>query len=307
MDPIEKKPLYHYHPGSLIFSLGFTGCNFRCPFCQNWHISQTAAAPGKRFTPEQLISLVREEGASQIAYTYSEPLVHGEFLLDCMAAAREAGFANVLVSNGCIREEGAEQILALTDAANIDLKCFSEDTYKQILGGNLPAVLNFIKTAFKMGVHLEVTTLIIPEFNDSEKETAECAGFLAGLSRDIPWHLSAYFPAYQWTAPPTEASGLWKIALQAERVLSFVYIGNISPPGGDRRFTDTRCPQCGAVLVSRRGYHIDSRGLGIKKRTLPGQEKTEDFYACGQCGAEAPFFSGGLKKPSPPPSSRRCP
>jgi pyruvate formate lyase activating enzyme len=293
-DPIEKKPLYHYRPGSLILSLGFAGCNLRCPFCQNWHISQNTDVPGRRLGPEEIAALAREEGASQIAYTYSEPLVHAEYLLDCMKAAREGGLANVLVSNGCIREEGAEAVLALTDAVNIDLKCFSGDTYSRILGGNLPAVLNFIKTAFAMGVHTEVTTLIIPALNDGEKETAECMDFLAGLSPAIPWHLSAYHPDYRWKAPPTEASRLLEIARRAGKVLSFVYTGNISPAERDRRFTDTLCPRCGAALVKRNGYRIDTGGLVLTKRISPGtfprQEESAGDYRCGHCGAPAPFI-----------------
>jgi pyruvate formate lyase activating enzyme len=288
MDPIEKKPLYHYRPGSLIFSLGFAGCNLRCPFCQNWHISQTVDVPGRRFTPEEILTLAREAGASQIAYTYSEPLVHIEFLLDCMEAVHEGGMANVLVSNGCIRAAGAEAVLALTDAANIDLKCFSGDTYTRLLGGNLPAVLDFIKTAFTMGVHTEVTTLIVPGLNDSEEEIAGCGDFLAGLSRDIPWHLSAYHPDYRWKAPATEASRLRESARRAKEVLSFVYTGNI--PAEGREFTDTLCPACGAALIRRRGYRIDTRGLVLKKPPAPSGKAAPGACSCGHCGAAVSFI-----------------
>jgi pyruvate formate lyase activating enzyme len=304
MDPIEKKPLYHYHPGSFILSLGFAGCNLRCPFCQNWHISQKVDIPGERMSPEEILTLAREQGSAQIAYTYSEPLVHAEFLLDCMAAAREGGLANVLVSNGCIREEGAEAVLALTDAANIDLKCFSETTYRRLLGGDLPAVLNFIKTAFTMGVHTEVTTLVIPDLNDGEEETAKCIDFLAGVSPDIPWHLSAYHPDYRWRAPPTEASRLWEIARRAGKFLPYVYTGNIPPGGGgnteDRRFTDTFCPRCGTVLVRRDGRRIDTRGLVLKKPSPAPEGETvpEDCY-CGNCGERAAFVLTGAASTRP--------
>jgi pyruvate formate lyase activating enzyme len=206
-----------------------------------------------------------------------------------MTAAHEGGISNVLVSNGCVREEGAAAILPLTDAANIDLKCFSEDTYTRLLGGNLGTVLDFIKTACAMGVHTEVTTLIIPALNDGEEEIAGCRDFLAGLSPAIPWHLSAYHPDYRWNAPPTEASRLKKIALRAEESLSFVYTGNIPLPPEDRRFADTLCPSCGAALVRRRGYQVDTRGLGLKKN-LPGEEAPAAYY-CGHCGAPAPFIS----------------
>jgi pyruvate formate lyase activating enzyme len=261
--------------------------------------------PGRRLDPEEITALAREEGVRQIAYTYSEPLVHIEYLLDCMEAAHEEGLANVLVSNGCIREEGAEAVLALTDAVNIDLKGFSEDTYTRLLGGNLPTVLDFIKTAFIMGVLTEVSTLFIPALNDSEVETAACTDFLAGLSPAIPWHLSAYHPAYRWKAPPTEASRLLEIARRARKVLSFVYTGNISPR--EEGFTDTLCPQCGAVLVKRKGYQVDTGGLVLKNLVpkkgassggAPQKEEPSEEYRCGRCGSPAPFvfrsrISGG--------------
>jgi pyruvate formate lyase activating enzyme len=303
MDPVEKKPLYHYHPGTPVLSLGFAGCNLRCPFCQNWRISQSADIPGEWFGPEEIAALARKEGALQIAYTYSEPLVHAEFLLDCMAAAREEGLANILVSNGCIREDGAEAVLALTDAANIDLKCFSETTYRRLLGGDLPAVLNFIKTAFAMGVHTEVTTLIIPDLNDGGEETAKCTDFLAGVSTEIPWHLSAYHPDYRWKAPSTEASRLWEIARRAGEVLSYVYTGNIPPGREGRRFTDTFCPRCGAVLVRRDGYRIDTGGLVLRKpppSSASGGEAVPECR-CGNCGERAAFVlaapGGRLQQP----------
>jgi pyruvate formate lyase activating enzyme len=296
-DPIEKKPLYHYRPGSLILSLGFAGCNLRCPFCQNWHISQQTGVPGRRLSPQDVVALAGEEdggGGSkpslkqsfkQIAYTYSEPLVHPEFLLDCMAAAREAGIANVLVSNGCIDSEAAGDILALTDAANIDLKCFSEDTYKRILGGDLGTVLDFIRETRRRGVHLEITTLIVPGLNDGPEETGACAEFIAGLSRTIPWHLSAYHPDYRWDAPPTEPAALFQTARRARQGLSYVYTGNVSGESagesGTVRFDDTPCPHCGRLLVRRRGYRIDTGGLRL--------QTGEPAYHCAHCGGPAPI------------------
>jgi pyruvate formate lyase activating enzyme len=287
-DPIEKKPLYHYRPGSSILSLGFAGCNLRCPFCQNWQISQRTDTPGRRYSPREIIAALKSgenpgsPGSMQIAYTYSEPLVHPEFLLDCMAAAREAGIANVLVSNGCIRTEAARDILPLTDAANIDLKCFSEDTYRRILEGDLSTVLDFIREARKQGVHLEITTLIVPGLNDGPDETGRCAEFIAGLSRTIPWHLSAYHPDYRWEAPPTEASSLFQTALRAREELSYVYTGNVS---GNPRFNDTPCPHCGQALVRRRGYRIDTEGLCLKT----GEQGTA--YHCAHCGKPVPVIA----------------
>jgi len=277
LDPIEKKPLYHFRPGSEILSIGFTGCNLRCPFCQNWHISQNTDAPGGIYSPPELIATVKN--TNQIAYTYSEPLVHIEFLLDCMKEARKAGIANVLVTNGCINSGPASEILDLADAVNIDLKCFSEDTYAKILGGDLAAVLGFIRTAIEKGVHLELTTLIVPGLNDSEKELNACMDFIAELENSgqkktvIPWHLSAYHPDWKYLAPPTTPEFLAETAARARKRLTYVYTGNTT-----REKNDTLCPQCGKTLISRRGYRVDTSGLMAKGNA----------YICASCGMEAP-------------------
>jgi pyruvate formate lyase activating enzyme len=233
-----------------------------------------AEIPGRRLSPEQAVAIARERGFTQIAYTYSEPLIHIEWLLDCMARCRREGIANVLVSNGCINGESAAEILALTDAANIDLKCFSQDTYQKVLGGKLDTVLRFIEAAHAAAVHLEATTLIVPGLNDSDAETRRCAEFIAGVSRDIPWHLSAYHPDYRYAAPPTGAASLDAIARMGREYLRYVYTGNM--PGA---INDTPCPHCGATLVSRRGYRVDTRGL------MAGAT----VYQCAACGEEAPI------------------
>ncbi|MDR2021618.1 MAG: AmmeMemoRadiSam system radical SAM enzyme [Treponema sp.] len=277
-DPVEKKPLYHWRPGSSVFSAGFAGCNLRCPFCQNWSISQTTEVSGRRFSPGELIAAVRSRGGVQIAYTYSEPLVHIEYLLDCMALARGAGIANILVSSGCINAGPAAEILALTDAANIDLKCFSEESYTRILGGNLKTALHFISAAYTMGVHLELTTLIVPGLNDGPAELRAAAGFIAGLSPAIPWHLSAYHPDWRWNAPPTDPAKLAAAAREARRSLSYVYAGNVP---GERN--DTPCPRCKRPLVERRGYRINTSGL------VSGPSG----YCCARCGEPVSFVRGG--------------
>lgn len=274
LDPIEKKPLYHYRPGSSIYSLGFVGCNLHCPFCQNWRISQHVDAPARYLSPGEVIRGAQSAGSSQIAYTYSEPLVHTEFLLDCMSLARKAGIANVLISNGCVGPDPGEAVLRLTDAANVDLKCCSEETYTQVLGGDLSAVIGFINRACEMGVHLEVTTLVIPGLNDGDEEIRRCIDLLRGISPHIPWHLSAYHPDYRWNAPPTDPARLASIADRAREVLSYVYTGNI--PG---EINDTSCVHCGRRLVRRRGYRIDTRGLELKGTA----------YYCAHCGNAAPF------------------
>nr|BBE38040.1 pyruvate-formate lyase activating enzyme [uncultured Treponema sp.] len=291
-DPIEKKPLYHFRPGSSILSLGFALCNLRCPFCQNWAISQPDLAVkrfDRRLSPAQAVALARERGFSQIAYTYSEPLIHIEWLLDCMALCRRAGIATALVTNGCVNKAPAAEILALTDAANVDLKCFSAETYEKVLGGNLDAVLRFIEAAHRAGTHLEITTLVVPGLNDSEAETRRCAEFIAGLSPGIPWHLSAYHPDYRYEAPATAPAALAAVARMAREQLRYVYTGNIP---GERN--DTPCPCCGAMLVSRRGYRVDTRGLSAQET---GQGMV---YRCARRGAAATIRAA-------PPSDAKTP
>ncbi|MDR0457260.1 MAG: AmmeMemoRadiSam system radical SAM enzyme [Treponema sp.] len=285
LDPIEKKPLFHFRPGSMILSAGFAGCNLRCPFCQNWHISQSADAPGRQMLPGDLISAALRENSTAIAYTYSEPLVHAEFLLDCMTLAHRHGIANVLVSNGCANAEAAGEILSLTDAANIDLKCFSADTYAKVLGGvasersAFETVLAFIRLACSTGVHVEVTTLVVPGLNDTIEELDLCADFIASLASqgaaDVPWHLSAYHPDYRWNAPPTDPALLRRTRERAGNKLTFIYAGNT----GDEN--DTVCPHCGAILIRRRGYQTYISGLAA---VVEG----ERFFRCAQCDAETP-------------------
>ena len=293
VDPIEKKPLFHFRPGSTILSAGFAGCNLRCPFCQNWHISRSTSAPGRQMQPGDIVSAALHENSLAIAYTYSEPLVHAEFLLDCMALARHHGIANVLVTNGCANREAAREILSLTDAANIDLKCFSEYTYTEVLGGGafkegedaLSTVIEFISLACSMDVHVEVTTLVVPGLNDSAEELDACANFVASVALQggrgsIPWHLSAYHPDYRWNAPPTDPALLLRTATRirarTREKLHFVYTGNIS---GEEN--NTICPHCGAILVRRRGYKTDISGLAAP-------QDGESFYRCARCGEKTP-------------------
>lgn len=268
VDPIEKKPLYHFKPGSQILSIGFAGCNLRCPFCQNWHISQNTDIPGKWLNPSEIISAALKQNSMSIAYTYSEPLVHAEYLLDCMALAHRHGISNVLVTNGCINAAAAVEILKLTDAANIDLKSFSAETYKSLLSGDLQTVLDFIKLSHDMGIHLEITTLVVPGLNDTDDELIVTAQFIASLSRAIPWHLSAYHPDYRWNAPPTDPDFLLRTAEKAQKNLNHVYTGNIA---GNN---NTACSYCSTVLVRRHGYRVDVSGLTAR----------EGLYACAKCG-----------------------
>jgi len=232
-DPIEKKPLYHFKPGTQILSLGFAGCNLRCPFCQNWHISQNTDISGKWMQPGEIISAALKYDSPSVAYTYSEPLVHFEYVLDCMVLARKHNIANVLVTNGCINKNTAEEILKLTDAANVDLKCFSSECYRKTLacgikGSNLlQSVCDFIKLCFDMKVHLEVTTLVVPDLNDTKEELDKIADFIVSVNKDIPLHLTAYHPDYRWNAPPTDPAFLRNAAKEAGKKLTYVHTGNI--------------------------------------------------------------------------------
>jgi len=295
LDPIEKKPLYHFRPGTEILSIGFAGCNLRCPFCQNWHISQNTDVSGRFMTSSELAAAVKDSrgpGAlhsiaamHSIAYTYSEPLVHAEFLLDCMKEAKKEGIANVLVTNGCVNREAAKEILAQTDAANIDLKCFSEESYKNILGGDLNTVLDFIRMAVEMDVHVELTTLVVPDLNDSRAELDACCSFIAEIEsagKAAPWHLSAYHPSYKWKTPATDPCFLLEAVGRAREKLKFVYAGNIAVQEGRKNYCDTSCPYCGETLISRRGYKTDCSGLSLR------EECGKLAYYCRRCSRRVP-------------------
>ncbi|HET7839532.1 MAG TPA: AmmeMemoRadiSam system radical SAM enzyme [Rectinemataceae bacterium] len=288
MDPVEKKPLYHFLPGTQVFSLGFVGCNLHCPFCQNWDISQSTESVAKRMEAEDVIKAARRSGSPSIAYTYSEPSVHYEFVLDCMRLARESGIRNILVTNGCLQAGPAAELLAMTDAANVDLKCWSAERYRKELGGDLDAVLGFIREA-SARCHLEVTTLVVPDLSDGSEDVAAIAAFLADLDPDIPLHLSAYHPAWRHRAPATDPDALLELALVARRFLRYVYVGNLS--GIE---SDTRCAGCGALLVRRRGYAVSVPGLGPAAievaRGGPGR-------AARAAGAAAPSSSDPPKAP----------
>jgi len=268
VDPIEKKPLYHFKPGTKILSLGFVGCNFRCPFCQNWHISQSTDTAGKWMNCGEIISAALRQNTPSISYTYSEPLIHIEYLLDCMMLARRHGIANVLVTNGCVNYNAAVKFFKYADAVNVDLKSFSAETYKKCLGGDLQTVLAFIELANKMNVHIEITTLVVPDLNDSNKELSAIADYIASVNKDIPWHLSAYHPDYRWNAPPTDPQILIHTANEARKKLPFVYPGNVAVDN------DTLCTICGAVLIKRHGYKIDTSGLSPDNRC----------FTCASCG-----------------------
>lgn len=237
LDPIEKKPLYHFHPGSHILSLGSFGCNLRCPFCQNYTISQAGSdgfagqrLPLDRVTPKEIVAaaqrLEETSGNIGVAFTYNEPLVGYEFVYDTARLLKEVGLATVLVTNGQIEKDSWLHLLPYIDAVNIDLKGFTQSFYDWI-GGDLKTTKAAIEMAAEDGIHVEVTTLVIPGKNDSAAEMAAEAEWLAGISAELPLHLSRYFPRYQSKIPMTPAETLQNLRHVAEARLRFVHLGNI--------------------------------------------------------------------------------
>jgi len=261
LDPIEKKPLYHFFPGTKILSVGSYGCNLRCDFCQNYHISQNVSyGEARRLDPGELVTQAAElDGNLGIAYTYNEPVIWYEYVSECARLAAGKGLKNVLVSNGYIRVEPLKQLTKLIDAFNIDLKSFSNDFYRRFTGATLEPVLEAIKVIAGSGRHLEVTTLILPGLNDSPDEMRREAEWIAvNAGKGVPLHLSRYFPMYRRSDPATPSETILKLREIAEEYLDYVYTGNM--PGTDGG-SNTRCPSCGGVVIRRSGYSIRVTGL----------------------------------------------
>ena len=254
IDPIEKKPLYHFYPGSQILSIGTFGCNFSCPYCQNWHISQEKPFL-QEIIPEETVELARNHGTIGIAYTYSEPSVWFEYVRDTAELARKEGLQNVIVSNGYISKEALEELLPYLDGANIDLKSFSEDFYRKLCRGRLQPVLENIELLARSEVHLEIPTLIITGHNDDLAELEELFSWIAGLKREIPLHLTRYFPAYKLDKEPTPARKMLEAYHLARDYLDYVYLGNLHLDGA----SNTYCPRCGYPVVKRGYYKIINR------------------------------------------------
>ena len=269
-DPIEKKPLYHYHPGREIFSVGFYGCSLLCPFCQNFTISRRLPADPDITAPEELVKLAGASGSFGIAYTYSEPLIHYEYITETARIARKAGLKNVLVTNGYLNEQPARELLPLFDAANIDLKSFNPDFYREELHGNMEPVKEFIILAAEK-IHVEVTTLVIPGKNDSVGEIEAIAAFIASIDPLIPLHLSCYYPMYKYSISPTPPETVMKLAERARLHLSYVYPGNIH----SGKPVTTSCLSCGNTLITRLGYYVSKPGI--------------HDGACSKCGSPVPF------------------
>jgi pyruvate formate lyase activating enzyme len=270
MDPIEKKPLYHFYPGSMIMSTGPNSCNLGCRHCQNWTISQQETNTDY-LDPQQLAERAGDRGSIGVAFTYTEPLMWFEYILDTAPLLKKAGKKVVLVTNGYLNPDPLTELLPHIDAMNIDLKGIRERFYRRICKGKLAPVLDNIKRVWQSGVHLEVTNLIIPEENDSDEDITDLIDFVASISEMIPIHFSAYRPDYKLDNIPTPPETLLRARELAKKKLQYVYIGNVRLPQGN----DTVCPKCGALLVKRDGF-------GVVVDELRGSR-------CGSCQYETGF------------------
>ncbi len=276
LDPVEKKPLYHFHPGMNILSIGSYGCNMRCDFCQNYNISQNVPPfSSKRIEPEEIlrqsIDAYKNIG---VAFTYNEPIIWYEYVKDVAVKIKEAGQKTVMVTNGFVTPRALDEYLKFIDAFNVDLKAFNEKFYKELSGAKLGPVINSIEKIAKAGRHLEITTLIIPGWNDNPKEMESEAKWIASvLGRDIPLHLSRYFPMYKRKDPATPPEVLLQLYDIASQHLDFVYIGNAVYLTGQ----NTYCPKCGALITKREGYNIKHTGLTGNKCSVCGREIYQHF------------------------------
>lgn len=222
VDPIEKKPLCRFLPGTQTFSVGFWHCTMRCPFCQNWEIAQPRRAGGRFIEAEDLVAMAEASGLPSISFTYSEPCLHIEYVKKCMQSARRRGLKTILVTNGNLQKAPAEDILSLCDAANVDLKCYSEATYRDRLGGELEAVKYFIQKAYDI-CHVEVTSLLVPGILDTAEQIEGIASFVNSISRTIPLHITSYRPVFRFDLPPLSAAQARRAAAPAFGLLDFVY------------------------------------------------------------------------------------
>jgi pyruvate formate lyase activating enzyme len=274
IDPIEKKPLFNFLPGSRAFSIGTVGCNFHCKHCQNSDISQYPHEHGGEIigrdrTPDQIVTAAKAAGCETIAYTYTEPTIFFEFAYDTAVLARKEEIKNVFVSNGHISAEAARQIAPYLDAINVDLKAFTEKFYKEVCGARLSPVLETIRLMKELDVWVEVTTLIIPGLNDGEQELRDIARFVKSVGQEIPWHVSQFYPAYKLLDRPSTPAATLRRArdIGMEEGLRYVYEGNVPGEGGE----NTHCYACGTLLIERYGLTL------TRNRLQDGK--------CPECGA----------------------
>lgn len=274
VDPIEKKPLYHFLPGTRVYSIATPGCNFTCEWCQNWQISQMPRLMqmpvSERIMPEAIVEHALQTGCESIAYTYTEPTIFFEFNYDVSRLAREKGLKNVYVTNGFMTPEMLDFYQPYLDAANVDIKAFKDETYRKLMGGKLDPVLDSCRKMKSMGIWLEITTLIVPGVNDDPEELEALGCFIVEeLGPETPWHLSRFFPQYRMKdRPPTDEDILMTTKAMGESLgLNYVYVGNVLGP------SITRCKQCGFELITRYGFTTHLVGLDEDGR-------------CSNCGAQ---------------------
>jgi pyruvate formate lyase activating enzyme len=275
-DPIEKKPLFHFLPGSRSFSIAAVGCNLRCEFCQNWQISQSALESGQidgeAASPEQIVEAALRTGCKSVAYTYTEPTVFMEFADECARGAKEKGLANVFVSNGYMSREAIDFAAGWLDAINVDLKAFSDDYYRDLCGARLQPVLDSIAYIAKhTKIWMEITTLLLPGQNDSDEELKKLADFVVSQAgADVPWHVSRFYPQYKYDeCPPTPVESMQRAhEIGKAAGLHYVYLGNV--PG--EKAESTYCYSCGRALIERMGYRILANRIKDSK--------------CPHCGVE---------------------
>jgi pyruvate formate lyase activating enzyme len=268
VDPIEKKPLYHFFPGRPVYSIGSYGCNLHCRFCQNADISQQKHV-GSELSPQQLVFEAKSiKDNIGVAFTYNEPGIWFEYICDCAPLLRQVGLQTILVTNGYLEPEPWDELCLHADAMNIDLKSFNADFYKNICGGRLETVKNNIAAAVAAGVHVEVTHLVVTGLNDDISEFTQLVDWLAGLSDCVPLHISRYFPRYHESAPPTDPALIGRFVETAAKKLKFVYPGNVAAD------QDTLCLACKSVLIRRHAYEVLCNYRGT---------------TC-QCGEKLPFI-----------------
>ena len=289
-DPVEKKPFFHLLPGSGALTFGMLGCDFHCDYCQNWVTSQalrdeTAGAPMQSATPEQLVGAARRSGARLVVSSYNEPLITAEWAAAVFEHARAAGLLCAFVSNGNATPEALDFLHPWLAAIKVDLKTFDDRRYRT-LGGTLARVKETIRLIHARGLWLEIVTLLVPGFNDGEDELRGLAHFLAGVSQDIPWHVTAFHPDYRMAGPRATATDDLLRAAEIGRAegLRFVYAGN--QPGGVGGWENTRCPGCGATLIERRGFHVLDNRLGANGN-------------CPNCGRRVPGIWGPPRDQAP--------
>ncbi|HET7293394.1 MAG TPA: AmmeMemoRadiSam system radical SAM enzyme [Vicinamibacteria bacterium] len=287
LDPVEKKPFFHALPGSKALSFGMLGCDYHCGYCQNWITSQAlrdprAVAPPETITPEEFVKTARQTGARIVTSTYNEPLITSEWAMAIFRVAVAQGLVGSYVSNGNGTPEVLDYIRPYVSLYKVDLKGFRDKAYRE-LGGTLDRVTSTIRDLHEKGFWVEIVTLVVPGFNDSSEELRDIARFLASVSRDIPWHVTAFHPDYRMTDPDrTGVATLLRAAeIGREEGLHFVYAGNL--PGEVGEWEDTRCPGCGARLVERRGFRVVRDRLG-------------EIGACPDCARPIPGF---WKVPAP--------